>query len=98
MQAMLEELNTLPGVLGTMLCDGEGRPVAQALPPEQLDASLREAAAAAADSLRALHAATGQATHLDLHYTTRRIVIVPLGDGSVVLVCEKSASPKVLLP
>jgi len=98
MQALLEELNALPGVLGSMRCDAAGRPLAQALPAEMLDANLREAAAAAADSLRALHAATGTATHLDLHYSHRRIVIVPAGDGSVVLVCEKTVNPRQLLP
>jgi phosphate transport system substrate-binding protein len=98
MQALLEELNTLPGVLGSMHCDANGRPVAQALPPEQLDGRLREAATAAADSLRSLHAATGEATHLDLHYAERRILIVPVTDGSVVLVCEKGANPRQLLP
>jgi phosphate transport system substrate-binding protein len=98
MQAMLEELNALPGVVGSMRCDADGRPVAQALPPGQPDANLREAAAAAADSLRALREATGEATHLDLRYTDRRIVIVPAIGGSVVLVCDKAVDPRLLLP
>lgn len=98
MRPVLDQLNVLPGVLGSMRCDAEGTPIAHALPRTQLDGNLREAAAAAAESLRGLRAATGTATHLDLRHGDRRLVVVPDGEEAVVLVCDKSADPRRLVP
>lgn len=98
MQALLERLNSLPGVLGSMRCDAAGQPVSHALPAEQFDGELRAAARAAADSLRALGDAAGVPVHLDLSYSQRRVLVVPAGTGSLVLLCEKTVNPRAVLP
>jgi len=98
MQAMLEELNALEGVLGSLRCDAAGQVLARALPAEQLDADVAGAAAAVAETAAELDAAAGGVTHLDLHYAQRRVIVRPTGDGAVVLICEKSVNPKKLVP
>lgn len=97
MQAVLERVNTIPGVLGSMRCDGAGQPVGEALPAELLDSDVRAAAEAAAESLRALGDAAGAPIHLDLHCGSRRLLVVPAGGGSIVLVCEKTVNSRTVV-
>lgn len=98
MQAMLDELNTVPGVLGSFRCDAGGRVLDQALPAELRDADLGAAATAVAEAAEALRVAAGKMSHVDLHYAQRRLIVRPLADGALVLVCEKGINPKVLVP
>ncbi len=93
MQAMLEKLNGVPGVLGSMLCDGEGRVLASALPPDLGPVEAAEAAAAMAESSRDLGAVAGRVGLLDYHYAQRRMLVRPAGEGHVLLLCEKGVSP-----
>lgn len=98
MQAMLEEMNALPGVAGCFTCDPAGQVLDQALPGDLLAVDLGEAAAAVAEALPALHTAAGKVSHLDLYYAQRRLIIRPISSGALVLICEKGINPKLLVP
>jgi phosphate transport system substrate-binding protein len=95
--ALLQRLNALPGVLGSMSCDARGEPLAQALPAGMPDGDIRAAATAAADSLRALGDAAGAPIHLDLHHAQRRLLVLPAPAGPVLLVCDRSVNAKLVL-
>jgi len=92
MQAMLQKLNGVPGVRGGMLCDGQGRVLARALPPDLGDVEAAEAAVALAESSRDLRAVAGRIGLLDLHYAQHRLVVRQVSAGQVLLLCEKSVS------
>lgn len=97
MQALLESVNAIPGVLGSMRCDRAGQPLAEALPADLIGCDVRAAAEAAADSLRALGDAAGAPIHLDLHCGPRRLLVVPAGGGLFVLVCDKAVNPRAVV-
>jgi phosphate transport system substrate-binding protein len=97
MQGMLEGLNAVPGVLGSMLYDRDGRVLAHALPVEHGAAELRQAAEALARSSGELRSLAGAVSLVDLHYARHRLVLRPVGAGTLLLLCDSGASPQQLL-
>ena len=97
MQTLLENLNAVPGVVGSMICDVEGRVVGHAFPAEFDDAVLAGAAAVLADGSVGLQTVTGPIGLVDLRYGAARVVAKPLSHGLVLLLCEKSVNLQRLL-
>jgi predicted regulator of Ras-like GTPase activity (Roadblock/LC7/MglB family) len=93
---MLHQLNAVPGVLGTMLCDQDGHLLAQALPPTVDAATVQRAAAALGERTAALGAALGQVSTIDLRYTSSRIVVKVMGDARVLFLCAPSLNLQLL--
>jgi predicted regulator of Ras-like GTPase activity (Roadblock/LC7/MglB family) len=95
MQAVLSQLNTaVPGVVGSMLCDGDGQLLAQAFPPTFDTSRLKEAAAVLADRAAALGTVLGTVGTLDLRYASTRIVVKAADGVRLLFVC----APNVNLP
>ena len=97
MQTLLESLNSVPGVVGGMVCAPEGRVLARAFPGPFDDASLRDAAAVLADGCVGLDTVTGSLGLVDLRYAGARIVVKPMTGGLLLLLCGKAVNLQLLL-
>lgn len=96
MQAMLRQLNAVPGVMGTMLCDPEGSLLAEAFPPSFDRGRLRKVAAVLVGRMAALESSLGPTGTVDLRFGTARVV-VKAGDGvRLVFLCDPSANLSLL--
>lgn len=97
MSIVLERLNATPGVLGSLLCDAKGILVAHAFTRHLPEARLRAAAQAVVDRTSGLEEAVGLVGTVDLRYATARVVIRPVADGKLVLLCAPSANLQTVL-
>lgn len=92
MQTMLQELNRVPGVIGTMLCDAEGSMLSDAFPPTFDQARLRKVAAVLVGRTGALGSSLGELGTLDLRYGSARVVVKSGPGVRLVFLCEPSAN------
>lgn len=97
MGPILTQLNAVPGVVGSMLCDDKGHLVAHEFPPRFELARLEQAAAALADRASGLDAAVGSVGTIDLRFAMARIVIRPVADGRLLFLCTPSVNLQTLL-
>jgi phosphate transport system substrate-binding protein len=97
MQTLLEDLNSLPGVVGSMFCDAHHGVLSRAFPPEFDGSALTAIASALSASTPELKNATGTVGVLDLRYRDARVVIRPAGDASLLVLCDKSANAQEVL-
>jgi predicted regulator of Ras-like GTPase activity (Roadblock/LC7/MglB family) len=97
MQALLESLNSVPGVLGGMVCAPEGHVVARAFPASFDDDLLGEAASVLADGCVGLDTVTGPLGLIDLRYAEARVVAKPIVNGLLLLLCSRSVNLQLLL-
>src|SRR5512146_1178874 len=92
MQAVLSKVNTIPGVVGSMLCDAQGRLLAHAFPATFDDQVLGEAAAALADGSVGLESVTGTMALIDLRYEGARILARPVAGALLLLLCTPAVN------
>ncbi|HET6437036.1 MAG TPA: substrate-binding domain-containing protein [Anaeromyxobacter sp.] len=97
MQALLEDVRSLPGVVGSMFCDRRRGLLARAFPREYDDASLQAVAAALAASVPRLAELTGPVGVVDLRYRDARVVIRPEGDAALLVLCDRTANAQEVL-
>lgn len=96
MDEVLQQLNAVPGVIGSLVCGSDGDPIACAFPPLFDSAIIEGVAAAVTDSARGVFDATGPAELLDFRYGDGRVIIKPLQDAFVLLLCTKKVNLGVL--
>ncbi len=96
MQSLLSQLNTVPGVVGSMLSDSEGAVLAQAFPPLFEPSILHAAASALADCTLGLEPVTGPIGVIDLRYADARIVVKPITRAHLLFLCAKSMNVQLL--
>jgi predicted regulator of Ras-like GTPase activity (Roadblock/LC7/MglB family) len=94
---ILTQLNAVPGVVGSMVCDAQGNLVAHEFPPRFEEARLKQAAAAIADRASGLDAAVGQVGTIDLRFAMARVIIRPVADGRLLFLCTPSVNLQTLL-
>ena len=95
METVLKQLNSTPGVMGSLICDPEGQVVAQAFPP--IDAVLlRDAAMALVDSITGLEKLIGAVGALDFRYGEARLVAKPIPGATLLVLCSKSVNLELL--
>ena len=92
MQAVLANLNAVPGVVGTLLCGADGELIAHAMPPAFDPASLAETARAVAEGAAGLATITGPVRMVELRHAGARIVVRPLEGASLLFVCAPTAA------
>ncbi|GEJ57265.1 roadblock/LC7 domain-containing protein [Anaeromyxobacter diazotrophicus] len=91
MHELLAQLNAVPGVVGSLLCDGEGQLLAQAFPPAVDPAQAERAAAVLAARAPGLEAAVGKAALADFRFAGARVVVKGLeGGGQLLFLCAPS--------
>ena len=98
MQPLLENINSVADVVGSMVCAPDGRMLSHAFPATFDEPSLRKAAAVVADGAAGLETATGPVRLLDLRYEEGRVVVKPLAGGLLLLLlCTKAVNLQLLL-
>lgn len=97
MQSLLESLNSVPGVVGGMVCAPEGRVLARAFPGPFDEGSLRDAALVLADGCVGLDTVAGSLGLIDLRYAEARIVVKPMTGALLLLLCGKTVNLQLLL-
>jgi predicted regulator of Ras-like GTPase activity (Roadblock/LC7/MglB family) len=96
MQSVLSQLNAVPGVVGSMVCDVEGGLVANSFPPLFDEAALASAARVLVDGAAGLATATGKVGMVDLRYADARIVVRPMAGAHLVLLCAAQTNLQLL--
>jgi predicted regulator of Ras-like GTPase activity (Roadblock/LC7/MglB family) len=96
MQAVLTQINSVPGIVGSMLCDEDGKLAAHIFPPLFDSSLMSEAAAALADSALGLQSATGTVELIDLRYNDARIVVKTMPQSFLILLCTKAVNMQLL--
>lgn len=96
MQATLQQLNAVPGVIGTMICDAEGGLLADAFPPTFDAGRLRKVASVLVGRTAALESSLGRTGTVDLRFGTARVVL-QRGEGlRLVFLCDPAANLSLL--
>jgi len=97
MQTLLQDLNSLPGVIGSLFCDPQQGVLCRAFPPSFDDASLTAVAAAVAAAGPELRGVTGPIGVLDLRYREARVMVRPAGTASLLVLYDKAANAQEVL-
>lgn len=85
MRNVLTQLNAVPGVVGSLVCDRDGHLVAHAFPPLFEPSLLSAAAGVLADCRAGLETVAGSIGLLDLRYAHARILVRPLARAHLLL-------------
>lgn len=96
METLLRQLNSVPGVVGSMVCSPEGRLLAHAFPTSVDPGTLERAAAAVTERTAALQTALGPIETLDLRYTSSRIVVKVMDGARVLFLCAPTINLQLL--
>jgi predicted regulator of Ras-like GTPase activity (Roadblock/LC7/MglB family) len=92
MQAVLSQLNALPGVVGSLVCDVEGRVTCGAFPAVYDAVALQDTARALAGGVSALDLATHGAELLDFRYKDGRLLAKPFDGAVLAVLCTRSTN------
>ncbi len=88
----LREVNSAPGVGGSLLFSGEGEVLAAAMPEGYSEASQATLAYNTARSIAALEASRRRVQELDLTFRERRLIIKNLRPGHLALLCTRTVN------
>lgn len=97
MEAVLQQINAVPGVIGSLICGENGELAAHSFPPLFDGAILQNAADAVAESAVGLSSATGDVKIIDLRYDDARILVKPLQQSFLLLLCTKTLNLQLLV-
>jgi predicted regulator of Ras-like GTPase activity (Roadblock/LC7/MglB family) len=92
MQTVLDQMNTLPGIVGSMVYNAEGRVLAKAFPALFDGDALASAAGVLLYGVPGLEVAAGTISLLDLRYGESRIVVRPIKGANLLLLCTRQAN------
>jgi predicted regulator of Ras-like GTPase activity (Roadblock/LC7/MglB family) len=92
MQSVLNQLNALPGIVGSMVYDPEGQLLARAFPALFDVDSLASAAGVLLYGVSGLEAAAGRISKLDLRFGASRLVVRPITGANLLLLCTAQAN------
>ncbi len=90
MQTLLNHLNAVPGVVGTLVCGPDGQLIASAFPPVFDERVLSDVARAVAEGTAGLGTVTGSVRMLDLRHASARIVARPVTGATLLFLCSPS--------
>ncbi len=92
MQTLLTQLNTIPGVVGTLVCGADGKLLAQAFPSVFDGSTVADVAKTLAQSTAGLGTVSGTVRMLDLRYANARIVVRPVAGANLLFLCSPSVN------
>lgn len=96
MPGVLQGLDAVPGVIGTILCDRQGVILADGFPPAFDRSRLAQVAAVLVGRTAALEASHGEAGTLDLRFGGVRVVVKAAGGHRLVFLCHPGANLSLL--
>ena len=91
MEQVLQQINTLPGVVGSFVTLADGRVAASAFPP-LFDKPIIEDAAGSLAAIRERLQLGESMNLLDLRYSNGRILVKSLAGGILLLLCTKEVN------
>jgi predicted regulator of Ras-like GTPase activity (Roadblock/LC7/MglB family) len=92
MRTVLNHLNAVPGVIGTLVCGPDGQLFANGFPPLFEESLLSDVARTVAESAAGLATITGAVHLLDLRHSDARIVARPMAGATLLFLCAPSTS------
>jgi predicted regulator of Ras-like GTPase activity (Roadblock/LC7/MglB family) len=92
MQTVLDQMNALPGIVGSMVYNAEGQVLAKAFPALFDGDALASAAGVLLYGVPGLEVAAGTISMLDLRYGESRIVVRPIKGANLLLLCTRQAN------
>ena len=96
MQTVLDQMNTLPGIVGSMVYNPEGRVLAKGFPALFDAEALGSAAGVLLYGVQGMEVAAGTISTLDLRYGESRIVVRPIKGANLLLLCTRQANLQLL--
>ena len=97
MEDYLRDVNAVVGVMGSFVCDGEGRVLASALPDVFDDAILSTVGRTISHTIAGLSSARRRkARDFDLLYTEGRVIVKPLREGCLCILCVRDINVPLL--
>jgi len=87
---VLKHINSVPGVVGSMVCDEGGQLIADAFPSTYKQEDLEGIAALVGESSFGLQSVDGSLNMLDIRYNDYRILVRPLSHCFLFLLCQKT--------
>lgn len=96
MEAVLQQINSVPGMVGGLVCDREGKLLAHVFPPLFDSSMLEGASTTIADSILGIEDSTDGIEMLDFRYNSGRVVVKPMGPGFLLLLCAKTINLQLL--
>ena len=92
MQTILQQVNTVPEVIGSLVCSSDGTVLGQAFPPLFDSTIIARVADLVAASPLGLTAPNNDAGLLDLRFNEGRVVIRQVPNGALLVLCTKSVN------
>jgi predicted regulator of Ras-like GTPase activity (Roadblock/LC7/MglB family) len=96
METVLKQINSVPGIIGSMVCKDGGSLLATAFPPLFEEETLRSALSILEDREAGFGGVAGDVGLLVFGYSDGRIVIKTLQEGYLFLLCTKSINLQLL--
>jgi predicted regulator of Ras-like GTPase activity (Roadblock/LC7/MglB family) len=90
MDELLAQLNAVPGVVGSLVCDADGRLLAHAFPSTIDVSQVQRAASVLATRGPGLEAALGAAALSDFRYAGARVVVKGIDGARLLFLCAPS--------
>lgn len=96
MQTVLNQLITVPGVVGGMIYDRDGALLSKTFPPLFDDSMLASAARVLVDGTTGLETVTGTVGMIDMRFADARIVVRTMAGAHLVLLCAAQTNLQLL--
>lgn len=96
MQSVLQSLHSVPGIIGGLLSDDEGGVLAHSFPPIFELTSLQTITSGLNYNIMGLQDATGGVKLLDLRFEHGRIIVKPLPNHFLLMLCEPNLNLQLL--
>jgi predicted regulator of Ras-like GTPase activity (Roadblock/LC7/MglB family) len=96
METVLSQLNAVPGVIGSLVCDEDGRLRASVFPPLFDAGLLTDAARCLAVGVAGLDFSPDTSQDLDLRFGEARIVVRPLPGAVLLVLCSRATNHQFL--
>jgi predicted regulator of Ras-like GTPase activity (Roadblock/LC7/MglB family) len=97
MQAVLTQLNSLPGVVGSLVCTREGRVLAQVFPAVFDPGAIDEAARTLVDGATALSLGSEKDDQLDLRFRDVRLLAKPFAAQWLAVLSGRTTNLQMLI-
>lgn len=95
-EQILQELRSIPGVVGALVCGRDGEVVGRAFASLFDEEMLAEAGRAVAQGCAELGAGAGALSNVEFRYGDARLVVRPLGGAALLVLCTRAVDAHLL--
>jgi predicted regulator of Ras-like GTPase activity (Roadblock/LC7/MglB family) len=94
--SLLGQLNAFPGVVGSMVCDDQGKVLAEGFPPQVDPGASARAAKVLAEHAGGLGAVGGPVSMFSIRFGGARMLVRPIGTAHLLVLCSPAVNPQPL--